>query len=37
MELEIQMEQMALHELEEDHHQRVAAAKLDEADLIDNR
>ena len=35
--LEIQMEQMALQELEEDHHQRFAAAKLDEADLIDNR
>ena len=34
-ELEIQMEQMALQELEEDHHQRVAAAKLDEAELID--
>ena len=36
MELEIQMEQMALQELEEDHRQRVAAAKLDEADLMDN-
>ena len=36
-ELEIQMEQMALQELEEDHRQRVAAAKLDEADLMDNR
>ena len=35
-ELEIQMEQMALQELEEDHRQRVAAAKLDEAELIDN-
>ena len=35
-ELEIQMEQMALQELEEDHRQRVAAAKLDEADLMDN-
>ena len=32
-ELEIQMEQMALQELEEDHRQRVAAAKLDEAEL----
>ena len=31
-ELEIQMEQMALQKLEEDHHQRVAAAKLDEAE-----
>ena len=31
-ELEIQMEQMALHEVEEDHRQRVAAAKLDEAE-----
>ena len=30
------MEQMALHELEEDHRQRVAAAKLDEAELMDN-
>ena len=29
-ELELQMEQMALQELEEDHRQRVAAAKLDE-------
>ena len=28
-ELEIQIEQMAFHELEEDHRQRVAAAKLD--------
>ena len=35
-ELEIQMEQMALQELEEDHRQRVAAAKIDEADLMDN-
>ena len=35
-ELEIQMEQMTLQELEEDHHQRVAAAKLDEAELMDN-
>ena len=35
-ELEIQMEQMALQELEEDHRQRVAAAKLDEADLMDS-
>ena len=35
-ELEIQMEQMALQELEEDHRQRVAAAKLDEANLMDN-
>ena len=34
--LEIQMEQMALQELEEDHRQRVAAAKLDEAELMDN-
>ena len=31
------MEQMALQELEADHRQRVDAAKLDEADLIDNR
>ena len=36
-ELEIQMEQMALQELEEDHRQRVAAAKLDNAELLDNR
>ena len=35
-EFEIQMEQMALQELEEDHRQRVAAAKLDEAELVDN-
>ena len=28
---------MALQELEEDHRQRVAAAKLDEAELMDNR
>ena len=34
--LEIQMEQMAFQELEEDHRQRVAAAKLDEAELMDN-
>ena len=31
------MEQMALQELEEDHRQRVAAAKLDKADLMDYR
>ena len=31
------MEQMALQELQEDHRQRVAAAKLDEAELMDNR
>ena len=36
-ELEIQIEQMALQDLEEDHRQRVAAAKLDEAELMDNR
>ena len=36
-ELEIQMEQMALQELEEDHRQRVAAVKLDEAELMDNQ
>ena len=36
-ELEIQMEQMALQELEEDQRQRVAAAKLDEVELMDNR
>ena len=35
-ELEIQMEQMTLQELEEDHRQRVAAAKLDEVELMDN-
>ena len=35
-ELEMQMEQMALQELEEDHRQRVAAAKLDEAEIMDN-
>ena len=35
-ELEIQMEQMALQELEKDHRQRVAAAKLDDAELMDN-
>ena len=34
-ELEIQMEQMALQELEEYHRQRVAEAKLVEAELID--
>ena len=37
MELEIQKEQMALQELEEDHRQRVAAAKLYGAELMDNR
>ena len=31
------MEQMALQELEEDNCLRVAAAKLDEAELMDNR
>ena len=36
-ELQIKMEQMALQELEEDHRQRVAAAKLYEAELMDNR
>ena len=36
-ELEIQIEQMALQDLEEDHRQRVAAAKLDEAELMDSR
>ena len=36
-ELEIQIEQMALQELEEDDCQRVAAAKLDEAELMGNR
>ena len=34
--LEIQMEQMTLQELEEDHRQRVAAAKFDEAEIMDN-
>ena len=34
---EIQMGQMALQELEKDNRQRVAADKLDEAELIDNR
>ena len=36
-ELEIQMEQMALQELEEGQRQRVASAKLAEAELMDNR
>ena len=36
-ELKIQMEQMALQELEEDQRKPVAAAKLDEAELMDNR
>ena len=35
--LELQKEQMALQELEEDHRQCVAAAKLDEAALLENR
>ena len=35
--LEKQMEQMALQELEEDHHQRVAAAEQDETNLMNNR
>ena len=35
-ELEKQMEQMVLQELEEDHRQRVAEVKLDEAELMDN-
>ena len=33
-EVEIQMEQMAHQELEEEHRQRVAAAKLDEAEML---
>ena len=33
----MQIEQLALQELEENHRQRVAAAKLDEAELMDNR
>ena len=33
----MQIEQLALQELEENHRQRVAAAKLDEAELKDNR
>ena len=36
-ELEKQMEQVAVPELEEDHNQRVAAAQLDEAKLMDYR
>ena len=36
-EFEKQMEQMALQELEEDHRQRVATAKLDKADLMCTR
>ena len=36
-ELEIQMEQMTLQELEENHRQHVAAAKLDEAEIMNNR
>ena len=35
-ELEKQMEQMALQEVEEDHRQRVAATRLDEAELMNN-
>ena len=34
--LEKQMEQMALQQLEEDYRQRVAAAKINESELIDN-
>ena len=33
----MQIEQMALQDLQKDHRQRVAAAKLDEAELMDNR
>ena len=36
-ELEIQMELMTLQELEKNHRQRVAAAKLDEAEIMNNR
>ena len=32
----MQLEQMPIQELEEDHRQRVAAAKLNEAELWDN-
>ena len=35
-ELEIPIEQVALQALDEDHCQRVAAAKLDEAELLHN-
>ena len=35
--LETQMEQIALQELEDDFRQRAAAAKLDEAELMDTR
>ena len=35
--LEKQLEQMALQELEEDRRQRVASAKKDETNLMDNR
>ena len=36
LEKQMQIDQMAIHGLEEDHRQRVAAAKLNEAELIDN-
>ena len=36
-ELEIQLEQMELQELQEDHHQRVAAVKIKEAELMDKK
>ena len=36
-EFEIQMEQIALQESEEGHHHHVAAAKLNGAELMDNR
>ena len=35
-ELELYMEQMAIQKLEQEHRQREAAAKLDEAELMDN-
>ena len=36
-EREMQIEQMTLQDLQKDHRQRVVAAKLDEAELMDNR
>ena len=37
LEIQTQVDEMAIQELEKDLCQRVAAAKLNEAELIDNR
>ena len=36
LKIQLQLDQMAIQELEEDHHQRIAAAKLNEVELMNN-